>query len=80
MTPENRNLILAVSLSMIVLLGWQMFVIQPELEKEAAEQQRIATELASIKSDNSISQSPTVDTPTPGGEPAVSKPPNLLSV
>ena len=77
MTPENRNLILAVSLSMIVLLGWQMFVIQPELEKEAAEQQRIATELAKTdtKSDNSISQSPTVDTPTPGGEPAVSKTP-----
>jgi YidC/Oxa1 family membrane protein insertase len=38
MTPENRNLIMAVALSMIVLLGWQIFVIQPEMEKEAAEQ------------------------------------------
>ncbi len=46
MTPENRNLIMAVALSMIVLLGWQMFVIQPEMEKEAAEQERIAAEMA----------------------------------
>ena len=37
MTPENRNLIMAVALSMIVLLGWQMLVIQPEMEREAAE-------------------------------------------
>jgi hypothetical protein len=36
MTPENRNLIMAVALSMIVLLGWQLFVIQPEMEREAA--------------------------------------------
>ncbi len=46
MTPENRNLIMAVALSMIVLLGWQIFVIQPEMEKEAAEQARIAAEMA----------------------------------
>ena len=46
MTPENRNLIMAVALSMIVLLGWQIFVIQPEMEKEAAEQERIVAEMA----------------------------------
>jgi len=46
MTPENRNLIMAVALSMIVLLGWQIFVIQPEMEKEAAEQEQIAAEMA----------------------------------
>ena len=46
MTPENRNLIMAVALSMIVLLGWQIFVIQPEMEKEAAEQERIAAQMA----------------------------------
>lgn len=39
MNPENRNLILAIALSMTVLFGWQMFVIGPELEKEAAQQQ-----------------------------------------
>ena len=38
MTPENRNLILAVALSMAVLFGWQLLVIQPELEKEQAQQ------------------------------------------
>ena len=46
MTPENRNLIMAVALSMIVSLGWQIFVIQPEMEKEAAEQERIAAQMA----------------------------------
>ena len=30
---ENRNLSLAVTLSMAVLFGWQLLVIQPELEK-----------------------------------------------
>jgi YidC/Oxa1 family membrane protein insertase len=61
MTPENRNLILAVALSMIVLLGWQIFVIQPEMEKEAAEQDRIAAEMA---------QSAT--TPNNNGQPSAS--------
>jgi hypothetical protein len=42
MTPENRNLILAVALSMAVLFGWQILVIQPELEKEQAQQALIA--------------------------------------
>ena len=46
MTPENRNLIMAVALSMIVLLGWQILVIQPEMKREAAEQERIAAEIA----------------------------------
>ena len=36
MKPENRNLVLAVVLSMAVLFGWQIFVVQPELEKEQA--------------------------------------------
>jgi YidC/Oxa1 family membrane protein insertase len=36
MKPENRNLILAVVLSMAVLFGWQVMVVQPELEKEQA--------------------------------------------
>ena len=41
MNPENRNMILAITLSMAVLFGWQMFVVGPELEK-AAMQQAIA--------------------------------------
>ena len=33
MNPENRNMILAISLSMAVLFGWQVFVVGPELEQ-----------------------------------------------
>ncbi|MGB1106934.1 MAG: membrane protein insertase YidC, partial [Candidatus Puniceispirillaceae bacterium] len=42
MNPENRNMILAITLSMAVLFGWQVFVVGPELEKEAARQQAVA--------------------------------------
>ena len=46
MTPENRNLILAVALSMIVLFGWQLMVIQPEMEKEQAQLALLAEQQA----------------------------------
>ena len=46
---ENRNLILAVTLSMAVLFGWQLLVIQPELEKEQAQQALLAEQQASKK-------------------------------
>ena len=42
MKPENRNLILAVVLSMAVLFGWQIMVVQPEIEKEQARLDMIA--------------------------------------
>ena len=41
MTPDNRNIILAVVLSAVVLLGWQYFIARPQMER--ARQQ---TELA----------------------------------
>ena len=50
MTPENRNLILAVVLSMVVLFGWQIMVIQPEIEKEQAQQALLAEQQAAKKS------------------------------
>ena len=50
MTPENRNLILAVALSMAVLFGWQIMVIQPEIEKEQAQQALLAERQATKKS------------------------------
>ena len=59
MTPENRNLIMAVALSMIVLLGWQMLVIQPEMEREAAEQERIAAEMAKSAAEMQATGQPT---------------------
>ena len=42
MKPDNRNLIMAIALSMVVLFGWQMFVIKPQLELEAAQQELLA--------------------------------------
>ena len=77
MTPENRNLIMAVALSMIVLLGWQLFVIQPEMEREAAEQERIAAEMAKsgagAQTTGQPSVSATTGTPTVGGTAAAPK-------
>ena len=69
MTPENRNLIMAVALSMIVLLGWQIFVIQPEMEKEAAEQERIAAEMAQSAAAANDSGQPSA--PAASGTPAI---------
>ncbi len=37
MFSENRNTILAIVLSLIVLLGWQYFVAQPQLDRQQAE-------------------------------------------
>ncbi|WP_228931444.1 membrane protein insertase YidC [Roseibium aggregatum] len=39
MISENRNTILAIVLSLIVLLGWQYFVAAPQLERQQAELQ-----------------------------------------
>ncbi|MEJ8476166.1 membrane protein insertase YidC [Roseibium algae] len=39
MFSENKNTILAVVLSLVVLLGWQYFIAQPQLERQQAEMQ-----------------------------------------
>ena len=74
MTPENRNLIMAVALSMVVLLGWQILVIQPEMEREAVEQERIATEMAQSSAASKPTGHPSVSAangnPTVGGSVA----------
>ncbi|MCV0425213.1 MAG: membrane protein insertase YidC [Roseibium sp.] len=36
MISENRNTILAIVLSLVVLIGWQYFVAQPQLERQQA--------------------------------------------
>ena len=74
MTPENRNLIMAVALSMVVLLGWQILVIQPEMEREAVEQERVAAELAKSGAASQTTGQPSVSAangnPTVGGRAA----------
>ena len=55
MKPDNRNLIMAIALSMVVLFGWQMFVIKPQLELEAAQQELLAEQAkaeAAVKAAN----------------------------
>ena len=66
MTPENRNLILAVALSMAVLFGWQILVIQPELEKEQAQQALIAEQQAATAQTQNAAKTQNVD-----GTPAI---------
>ncbi|MDA8536778.1 membrane protein insertase YidC [Alphaproteobacteria bacterium] len=60
MTPENRNLILAVALSMAVLFGWQILVIQPELEKEQAQQALIAEQQAATAKTLNVDGTPAI--------------------
>ena len=60
MTPENRNLILAVALSMAVLFGWQIMVIQPEMEKEQAQQALIAEQQAATAKANAAAGTPAI--------------------
>ncbi len=56
MNSDNRNLLLAVALSMAVLFGWQFLVVGPEMEKEAAQQQLLAEQQE---------KQPTADSGTP---------------
>ena len=36
MAPETRNLIAAMSLSLAILIGWQLYIVEPELQAERA--------------------------------------------
>ena len=76
MNPENRNMILAISLSMAVLFGWQVFVVGPELEKEAALQQAIAEQEAADAANDAPQVDPAAITAAAGsasGEITVSE-------
>ena len=52
MNSENRNLILAIALSMAVLFGWQIFIVGPELERETVRQQAIAEQMAAADAES----------------------------
>ena len=64
MKPDNRNLILAIALSMVVLFGWQMFVIKPQLEKEAAQQELLAAQAQA----EPVGNTPTSQAAIPSGK------------
>jgi YidC/Oxa1 family membrane protein insertase len=46
MNSDNRNVILAVVLSMIVLFGWQFFVAGPQLERQQRQNEIVAQQQA----------------------------------
>ena len=43
---QNRNYIVAIALSILVLIAWQFFFVQPKIEKERASQQALQAEQA----------------------------------
>ena len=42
MMGENRNYILAIALSLIILIGWQYFYAIPQMEKQKARERAAA--------------------------------------
>jgi YidC/Oxa1 family membrane protein insertase len=64
MMTDNRNTILAVILSGLVLIGWQYFFNMPQMEKRRAEQAQ--SELAKT--------APKPDSATPGATPSANAP------
>src|SRR5216684_2293773 len=63
---DNRNTILAVILSGLVLIAWQYFYNVPQMEKQRAQSQ-VQTELAK--------QQPSANTTTPANTPQTNAPP-----
>ena len=55
MKEDNRNLLLAITLSVVILLGWQYFYAQPQLEKQqeiARQNQQTKTQAAPAGTSN----------------------------
>ncbi|KJC39384.1 insertase [Bradyrhizobium sp. LTSP885] len=71
---DNRNTILAVILSGIVLIAWQYFYNVPQMEKQRAETQR-QTELLKPTAQPTPGQSPaTTPSPSASGTPTATQP------
>ena len=86
MNSENRNLIMAIALSMAVLFGWQVFFVGPEMEKEAVRQAAISEQAAIAEADKAGGSdgAPQVSgdgtpTTTAGGDAATSNVANAAS-
>ena len=63
---ENRNMILAIALSLAVLLGWQYFVAGPQLKKaQQAQQAQQATQPQAAPAEGAAAEAVT----TSGAEP-----------
>src|SRR6202166_2312293 len=73
---DNRNTILAVILSGLVLLGWQYFFNLPQLEKQRALQQQAQSEITKPAPQAGGANTPAADAaPTPSANaPATNQP------
>src|SRR5579872_963643 len=67
---DNRNTILAVILSGIVLIAWQYFYNIPQMEKQRAQQQVQAELQKNTATQPNAQASPTNTTPQGGSAPA----------
>ena len=74
---NNRNYMVAIGLSIVVLIAWQFFYVTPKMERERADTQQertVSAEQASPGSDAAIPSATTSDTATPsataGDQPA----------
>ena len=64
MTTDNRNIILAIVLSVAIIVAWQYFFAQPMLEQQRLEQQRLEQQRAEQQAQQ---QSPTLEQPAAPG-------------
>ena len=71
---DNRNTIIAVILSGIVLLGWQYFYNIPQMEKQRAAQQAQQLQQKAAKSGTATSTAPGSTPPAAGNAPAQQTP------
>ena len=66
MKPDNKNMLLAIALSALVLIGWQYFVGVPQMQR----QQEAARQAELQKAQQPQAQQQPGATPATGGQPA----------
>lgn len=68
MSPENRNLIAAMSLSMAILIGWQVYFVEPELEAQRdAYNEQVTAQQTQKPQPDELSTSPAAPVTTDSG-------------
>ncbi len=72
MSNDNKNFILAIALSALIIMGWQFFWVQPELERQRAlqEKQAAQTEQPVQTGEGAVPQAGTDATVPQAGVPA----------
>jgi YidC/Oxa1 family membrane protein insertase len=73
MTQDPKNLILAIGLSLLVIIGWQYFYASPQLEKQRQAQSQLQQPAAKPPAGATM---PTPNAAAPGPVPGAAPPPN----